>query len=101
MLRYSGKKFQLADGKGIVHEVIQVTKGKAKKAYENNETIWMHPCNMRVDNPWQKPYDISKAHITDPFALRLSEFERVVDSYTYYNCDNERGKYPIFFVEAA
>lgn len=56
---------------------------------------------MKVSNPWQNPYCISKAHITDPFALRISEFDRVVEAYQYYNCDNERGKYPIFFVAAA
>ena len=41
---------------------------------------------------WQGPCMINK---------RDSDisFENMVNYFTYYNCDNERGKYPIFFVE--
>ena len=28
-----------------------------------------------------------------------STFKQVVNDFKYYNCDNERGKYPIFFIE--
>ena len=101
MLRYSGKKFQLADGKGIVHEVIQVTKGKAKKAYEEGKHIWMHPCNMRVSIVWESPMPFNKKAIEDNAFLMNSTFENIVNDFRYYNCDNERGKYPIFFVAAA
>lgn len=101
MLRYSGMTFKMVDSEGVSHEVKQVSAPVAKKTYEDNKPVWLHPCNMKVSNPWHNPYCISKAHITDPFALRISEFDRVVEAYQYYNCDNERGKYPIFFVAAA
>ena len=29
-----------------------------------------------------------------------STFRQLVNDFKYYNCDNERGKYPIFFIEA-
>ena len=41
---------------------------------------------------WQGPFMINK---------RDSDisFENKVNYFTYYNCDNERGKYPVFFIE--
>ena len=101
MLRYSGEKFQMVDRKWIVHEVLQVTKGKAKKAYEEGKHIWIHPCNMRVSNVWQSPMPFNKKAIEDNAFLMNSTFEDIVNDFRYYNCDNERGKYPIFFVAAA
>lgn len=48
MLRYKGEIFNMTDCEGTSHKVVQVTKGKAKKAYEDGKPVWMHPCNMRV-----------------------------------------------------
>ena len=53
-------------------KVKQVNKIAAKNAYERGET--------------KDVYD--------------STFENVINDYRYYNCDNERGKYPIFFIKA-
>ena len=101
MLRYSGMRFSLIDCEGVSRNVMQVTKGKAKKAYENGEPVWMHPCNMAVRNPWQNPIPISKKRIEDNAFFNGSTFEDIVNDFHYYNCDNERGKYLIFFVPAA
>jgi hypothetical protein len=45
------------------------------------------------------PFD--KKAIEDNAFLMNSTFEDIVNDFRYYNCDNERGKYPIFFVAAA
>ena len=32
---------------------------------------------------------------------RMTEipFDTMVDNFTYYNCDNERGRYPAYYIE--
>ena len=89
MLRYGNRVFEMYGEK-----VKQVNKIAAKNAYEHGETVYLLSCNMRPNNMWQSPCPINKerAHYGE-------DFECVVNSYIYYNCDNERGKYPIFFVE--
>lgn len=101
MLRYNGQTFQMIDCNGIPHNVKQVTAPMAKKAYEEGKTIWMHPCMMRVNNVWQSPMPTSKKRVEDNAFTCGSTFENIVNDFRYYNCDNERGKYPIFFVPAA
>ena len=101
MLRYSGERFIMNDVNGKSHLVKQVSAPMAKKAYENNEPIWMHPCMMRVDNMWQKPMPTSKKQVEDNAFTSGSTFESIVNDFRYYNCDNERGKYPIYFIPAA
>lgn len=98
MLRYNGMVFEMADGNGITHIVRQVSSATARKMYIEGKTMWLLPCNMKVNNVWQKPQPFTLANTTDPFALKIAMFEMVVDSYQYYNCNNKRGRYPIYFV---
>lgn len=93
-LRYAGKAIMM-EGK----KVHQVAINKAKEAYENGKIVWIHPCNMRIDNPWQKPYSFSKEGVEKNAYTLHYDFEQVVFDYKYYNCNREMGKYPIFFVE--
>lgn len=101
MLRYKNNTFNMTDLEGVSHKVMQVTSSKAKKAYESGKPIWLHPCNMRVNNAWQKPMPTSKKRIEDNAFTDRCTFENVVNDFRYYNCDNERGRYPIFFVPTA
>ena len=55
---------------------------------------------MRLNNHWQHPYKISKEQTEGNAFTVGSTFKQMVNDFTYYNCDNERGKYPIFFIEA-
>lgn len=75
-------------------KVKQINKTQAKKLYNNGESIFIHPCNMIFDNMWQIPY---KININDNM-WGAENFDGRISDYTYYNCDNERGKYPNFFV---
>ena len=100
MLRYSGQTFDMTDSNGVSYKVIQVTKDKARKAYEDGKPVWMHPCLMRIVNHWQTPMPFSRKQIEDNAFFNGSTFDNIVSDYRYYNCDNERGKYPIFFVPA-
>lgn len=72
-------------------KVQQVNKVTAEKMFNQGETVYIQSCNMTFDNMWQPPYAICKeSDVT---------FSSKVNSYTCYNCDNQRGKYPCFFIE--
>lgn len=93
-LRYSNKVLSISGKKAK-----QVNIKFAEKAYNEGKQLWLHPCNMRVDNPWQSPMPLNKADVDNNAFTNGSSFSAMVNDYKYYNCDNERGKYPIFFVE--
>lgn len=97
-MRYKDLYLKMPDRDGIDRNVKQVTKTAAKKAFNKGETIWLHPCNMRLNNPWgirPCPIDKEQAFYVD----ESRAFEAVVNNFKYYNCDNERGKYPIYFIK--
>lgn len=93
-LRYTNRVF-LMDNK----KIRQVTIKKAETAYNSGKEVWMHSCNMRVDNPWQHPCKINKKQTEDNAFTNGSTFSQMVNDFKYYNCDSERGTYPIFFIE--
>ena len=95
MLRYQGQIVTIhRNGKAI--RIKQNNKTAARKRYEEGKEIFLHPCLMRLDSPWQSPCPISKATYPDGF---VPTFDSLVYDFKYYNCDSERGAYPIFFVE--
>lgn len=97
-MKYKNQFIKLADCNGKEHEVIQVSKRKAETVYNSNKTIWLHPCNMLLNNVWQIPYSFTKA-LLDTKYNGAPTFENMVNQYQYYNCNNQLGKYPIFFIE--
>lgn len=71
----------------------QINAITARKLYEKGVKIWMHPCNLTVNNCWQVPHHCQKTN-------EITEcFDSVINSFAYYNCDKERGKRVIFFAE--
>ena len=74
--------------------VRQINKIRARKLYEQGVTIYLQSCKMVFKSMWQSACPISKDR-----ASWGETFDTVVNAYTYYNCDNERGKYPCFFVK--
>ena len=69
----------------------KINKVQAKKLWDVGESFWMIACNMR-------PY----AGILIDYK-RFNEFngdfEKLYNAFSYYNCDNERGRYPAFYVD--
>lgn len=74
--------------------VRQVRKDVAKKSFENFQTVYLMSSNMRLDNFWVHPCPINKNKGWE------RDFENILNEFSYYNCDSERGKYIHFFVEA-
>ncbi len=77
-------------------DVQQINKIKARRLYEAGETIWLLSSNLRLNNLWQAPMDANKAFVT----FNGYTFDEVCGSYAAFNCDNKRGKYIHFYVEA-
>ena len=75
--------------------IVQITITKARRLYNEGKAIYLQSCNMRFNNMWQSACPISKS--AEQWAEQ--DFDRTVNEYTYYNCDNERGKYPNFFIK--
>ena len=92
-MRYKYENITLMNNENKECSVIQVTKTKAKNAFNDGKNVWLHPCLMRLNNPFQKPYCFNKANNDSP------NFDTIINHYRYYNCNNQLGTYPIFFVE--
>lgn len=88
-MRYSGKIITLRD---LNVRVRQVNKTMARKLYNEGKEIFINACNMCLNNPWTSPLSTSKE-------LCGESFDNMLNSFQWYNCDSERGKYANFFVE--
>lgn len=93
-MRYKNENITLMNNENKECNVIQVSKTKAKNAFNNGKNVWLHPCLMRLNNVWQSPYCFNKAKYNDN-----PSFDTIINSYKYYNCNNQLGTYPIFFIE--
>jgi len=83
-----------------------INKRAAEKAYNDGKTLYILPCKVKFENMWIKPIRAHKDSLTtissDGFNTTITrnrEFETLVNAFTYYNCCNELGKYPAFFIE--
>lgn len=92
-MKYKNESFELFDETNTKCTVIQVDKTRAMNAYNENYTVWFHPCNMRIFNPWQFPMAINRNEVVN------ASFECIVNQYKYYNCNSQLGSYPIFFIK--
>jgi hypothetical protein len=75
----------------VTLQLIKINKAQARELYNSGYTIFLHPCRMRLNNHWQSPLE---ARLNEENTQR---FDTLVNSFEYYNCDNERGKYPNYF----
>ena len=73
----------------------QINKTAAKKYFDAGKAIFLQSSNMRFENVWQSPCEVTKERIVSYYD---SSFEAFCNEYTYYNCDSERGKYIRFFI---
>lgn len=73
-------------------ELIRVQRRTAKRLFEAGNDVFITPHKMRFSAQWNPPYSIA--------ALRSeSKFDDIVNSFVYYRCNTETGKYPSFYVK--
>lgn len=69
----------------------QINKVAARKLFDAKKSFWMTACNMRPE------CGILINSLARHFGHET--FEQVYNAFCYYNCNNECGRYPRFYVE--
>lgn len=69
----------------------RINKRIARKLFNEGKTLWITACNMRPEQ--------GLLMNAGTYENELSDFDTFVNSFTYYNCNNETGRYPAFYIE--
>lgn len=70
----------------------RVVKKTAYNNFNTGKTILVIPVNVRFNNMWIQPTSICKKSINETF-------DSFINHYSYYNCNNELGNYPKYYIE--
>lgn len=83
-------------------EYNRISKKSARKQFLQGRTVFLLPCKFRFGSPWLSAFPISgeaqKVYAIDDIGL-ANRFDSLVNSFEYYNCNPETGKYSAFYVE--
>lgn len=71
--------------------LIRVQRRTAKRLFEEGNEVFITPHKMRFSAQWNPPHSIT--------AGSESKFDDIVNSFIYYQCNTETGKYPSFYVK--
>lgn len=76
----------------------RVSKWIAKKLYDDGEIIYMCPCNLRPGEPW---FPEVRVCLTDGDGATSCpvDFDKIVERFAFYNCNNSAGYYPAYYVD--
>ena len=77
---------------GLKANVTVINKTQARNLYNQGVEIFIQSKNMPFDNAWQNACSIKK--------INEDNFDCIVNSFIYYNCDSERGKTPKYYTRA-
>lgn len=72
--------------------LIKITKPTAQKMFTNGETVYLLPNKVRLGNQWILPFAISDS--------TGETFDKILNAYSYYNCNSETGNGIAFYKEA-
>ena len=78
---------------------VRISKQAAQKRWNNNEPFYIESCKMVPGNSWGTTIEWDTWRIKEYIGSGYS-FQSAINSFSYYNCDNERGKYPSFYLKA-
>lgn len=67
----------------------KINKTRARMLWLSGTEFWITACNMRPEAGLL----IDSTRLIDDFAT----FDALVNAFIYYNCDNERGRYPHYY----
>lgn len=88
-----------------VNGFARIAKKNAERRYKNGETIYLCACNLKPGVPWHPELAISKYGFIDEscgepefFMGTDDDFNRVVNEFSYFNCNNRSGKYPAYYI---
>lgn len=69
----------------------QINKVQARELYEANKPFIIVPANMRPDS-------VFGVTVCEGM-WGYEDFDKLYNEFCYYNCNNETGRYPRFYVE--
>ena len=72
--------------------LIRVNKKVARKLYDLGFNVWLCPCKANPESPWWLMSIFNKNRYD-------YTFDEIVAKYTWYNCNNEVGKYVAYYVD--
>ena len=70
----------------------RIRKPAARKLFNEGKAFCIVPCNLRPEHGLLingGTYDRAS----------WEDFEKFLNCFTYYNCDNERGRYPAYYTD--
>lgn len=75
--------------------VTRISKTAARKLYNAGRDVLFIPCNLNPENNF---YNLG---IWENKMLvgQYDSFEKLVNSFEFYNCNNETGKYTAFYIK--
>lgn len=65
----------------------------ARRLFEAGQIIYLVPCRVNPASPWACPAGYRKK------TGSARTWAELVNSYTYYNCNTETGRYPAYYIE--
>ena len=71
--------------------MIKINKSAARKMWNEKKEFWIAPCNMRAVCGILVQYDREN--------IQETTFDKYVNAFEYYNCDNQRGRYAAYYIE--
>lgn len=78
----------------------RISKRAARKMFLGGETVYLCAVNMRPDSMYQPAFGINRKDkeqfVVDEIGVD-NYFKNTVNSFEYYNCDSERGRYTAFY----
>ena len=77
----------------------RVTKTEARKVFNKGKSVWLLPSKVGfcINAPFLAPYEINKN--TRNNSVETPDFDRLSNSFAYYNCNNELGNIVHYYVE--
>lgn len=90
--------YVFTDNNGKEHK--RISKATAHKMFMNNQPFFMVPSNMRPFSMWHPEIEIDPAHCIDiDYGTDNPEetWNTVLNSFRFYNCTAETGKYISFY----
>lgn len=74
----------------------RITRANAKKLFADGHILIIAPAKADLDSPWNN-WSIMQYNGKDGTAPAQS-FDRIINSFTYYNCNSQLGLYPKFYI---
>ena len=81
-------------------EYKRITKVQAQKLFTGGHAVIIAPCMVNMNIPYHHFWAILQYNDIDG-GTPAEHFNRAVNSYIYYNCCAELGRYPKYFAPAA